>query len=130
MMISRYKPTPRESAILLLTLFQARERELNRRLGRVRLGEITLRRLWNRQVLSEDFVDEVKAWLLEGGWVLFKSTSTYAAVMVDVVDSWPAISSKRLESEIAKLAAGKLNFDELERDLKSANSSKDDEWKI
>jgi len=115
------KPNGRQAALLLLRLVEAKDKERERSkpdrarpMTRVRLAEITLKRLWNRQYLSQHFLDEVSDWLLSGGWALFFAGSTYAAVQIAAVENWPLVSSKRIKTEIEAVHSGKFNFDDLE----------------
>ena len=81
---------------------------------RVRLAEITLKRLWNRERLTEQFLSDVSEWLLSAGWAFLFAGSTYAAVQTSAVENWPAISSKRIKTQIKAVREGKFDFNELE----------------
>ena len=85
-----------------------------RPMTRVRLAEITLKRLWNRQRLSEQFLAEVSEWLLSAGWALIFAGSTHAAVRIDAVENWPAVSSKLILDEVKAAANGRGDFKKLE----------------
>jgi len=108
------KPIPREAALLFLRLIEAADEDREKPMTRVRLAEITLKRLWNRERLGEPFLGEVSEWLLTAGWALIFAGSTYAAVQVDAVENWPAVSSKRISDEIEAAAAGRYDFSKLE----------------
>lgn len=121
---SRYKPTARECTLLFLRLIEARETAKGsntvtgrprKPLARVRLAEITLKRLWNRERLSEQFLAEVEEWFLTEGWALVYAGDTFAAVRTDAVKNWPRVSSKRLEIEIKAVNSGAFDFSLLER---------------
>jgi hypothetical protein len=107
-----YRPTPRECAILLLLLVQTRNAEAGKDLTRVRLAEITLKRLWGRHRLHDDFLREVEDWLFRAGWALFYAGTTFAAVKTTAVEGWPRLSSKRLSDELAQVAQGQFDFDQ------------------
>ncbi len=109
-----YKPESREAALLLLRLIETKDRGSDRPTTRVRLAEITLKRLWNRSRLSDQFLAEVSEWLLTVGWALFFAGSTYAAVRTSAVENWPPISSKRIQTELNAVRAGKFDFAALE----------------
>ena len=111
---NRYKPDERECALLLLHLLEVRALERGKALTRVRLAEVTLKRLWNRQRLDEQVLNQIQEWLLTAGWALIFAGSTYAAVRIDAVENWPRISSKRLAQEIQEVAAGQYDFGQLE----------------
>ncbi len=109
-----YQPTPRECAMLLLRLIEAKQTEAGKDVTRTRLSEGTLRKLWCRSRITTEFVHEVQEWLYMAGWVLFFAGSTYAMINMRVVDGWMRISSKRLATEIADVQRGKFDFVGLE----------------
>jgi hypothetical protein len=115
--LNRYKPTPRECVLLFLLLVRERRDRRGKPTSRARLSEITLKQLWNREVLSRPFLDEVQEWLLAAGWTLIYAGSTYAAIKVDSVLDWPRHSAKRLANELSLVAQGTYDFAELERRL-------------
>src|SRR5437016_1264379 len=93
-----YRPTPREAALLVLHLLGTKELALRtkvpkteRELTRARLTEITLRRLWGRTRISNEFLAEVQEYLLHAGWVLFWAGSSYAVIQVSSVEGWARI---------------------------------------
>ena len=47
---------------------------------RLRIAEISLKRLWGRRRISPEFVEEVAEWLSGAGVMLFFADSTYAVV--------------------------------------------------
>jgi hypothetical protein len=110
---NRYKPDGRESALLLLRLIEEREQRRKEKMTRVRLAELTLKDLWNRQHLPEQFLRDVQEWLLTAGWALIAAGSTFAAVRTSAVENWPRVSSKRLSSMLLEMKAGKFNFEDL-----------------
>jgi hypothetical protein len=99
-----YQPDPMECAILLLLLIDPKEG------NRIRLAEITLKRLWKRRRLGDEFLREVTEWLFRAGWVLFFAGFTFAAVRVKSVQGWPRATSKELEAELEKVARGQFDF--------------------
>src|SRR5215211_1772033 len=109
-----YKPTPRECALLVLHLIHAKEQERGKKLLRLRIAEISLKRLWGRRRISPEFVEEVAEWLSGAGVTLFFAGSTYAAVKTSVVESWPRITSKRINADLQAVAQGTFNFSKLE----------------
>ena len=48
------------------------------------------------------------------GDTLFFAGSTYAAVKTSVVESWPRITSKRINADLQAVAQGTFNFSTLE----------------
>ena len=121
-----HKPDGRQSALLLLRLIETKDKERERPQTRVRLAEITLKRLWNCAHLSEPFLSEVSEWLLSAGWALFFARSTYAAVQVSAVENWPAISWKRIRTELKTVRNGKFNFDKFEHLFECARNDQPD----
>jgi hypothetical protein len=111
---SKYRPTARESALLLLALFEKRAAERGR-LTRVRFGGLTLRRIANRSVLPPDFVAEVADWLHGAGWLLFAVASTgYGAVRVDSLRNWPTVASRSVGDTLDEVFSGRCDFADLE----------------
>src|SRR5262249_50403180 len=102
----RYKPTPRECALLFLRLVDEREGRRSKATTRLRLSETTLKRLWNRERLTEDFLRDVDEWLLTAGWVLISGASTFGAVKEEAVNNWPRISATRIGDTLKEVAQG------------------------
>lgn len=123
----RYRPNAKECALLLLRLIEAKEEDRGGSMTRVRLSEITLKRLWDRKRLIQDFLLEVEEWLLVGGWALVFAGETYGAVKVDAVSGWPRVTSKRLSEEIEAVTEGTFDFSNLERLLQPATEAQEDE---
>src|SRR5215210_6406874 len=109
-----YKPTARECALLLLRLIQVKEQERGREVTRLRVAEISLRRLWGRRRISPEFAEEVAEWLSSAGVTLFFAGSTYAVVKTSVVESWPRVTSKRISADVRAVAQGTFDFSRLE----------------
>jgi hypothetical protein len=99
-----YQPDTLECAILLLLLVQQKERT------RARLAEITLKRLWNRRRLGDEFVREVQEWLFRAGWALFYAGTTFGVIKTKSVEGWPRVTSKDLRPELVKVARGGFDF--------------------
>jgi hypothetical protein len=49
------------------------------------------------------------------GWVLIPAGSTYGAMKVRFVTSWPRISSKRTSTEFESVRTGQFDFRSIER---------------
>jgi hypothetical protein len=99
-----YQPDALECAILLLLLVQPKEGT------RARLAEITLKRLWKRRRLRDEFLHEVTEWLFRAGWALFYAGTTFALVRTKAVEGWPRATSKELKAELEKVALGQFDF--------------------
>lgn len=107
-----HKPDAQECAILLALLVEAKATDLGKDMTRLRVAEITLKRLWGRHRLSEDFLLEVEEWLFRAGWTLFYAGTTFALVTTKSVQGWPRVSSKRLASELEQVVDGEFDFNE------------------
>jgi hypothetical protein len=114
-----YKPDGREAAMLLLRAIEERGNRRGKALTRARLSRVTLKRLWNREQLTDSWLDEVNEWLLSAGWTLVYAGRTFGAVKTDVVENWPRIASKYLNPDINKVKQGSFDFSQLEHLLKS-----------
>jgi hypothetical protein len=119
---NKCKPDGRQCALLLLRLIEERGQRRKEKMTRVRLADMTLKHLWNRQRLTEQFLGEVQEWLLIAGWALVDAGSTFGAVKINAVANWPHVSSKRLAQEIDQVIRGKFNFDDLEHFLTIADT--------
>ena len=104
-------PTAQECALLLLRLLEVRDGQSP--VSRVRLSDLTLRRLFGRNRLGPELLEEVQEWLARGGWTLFSAGSTYAAVRVGAVTSWSRVSSKRMADELKNVRDGSFDFNTL-----------------
>jgi hypothetical protein len=112
---NRYKPNPRECALLLLRMIEERDgRRKKKPMTRVRVSELSLKRRWNRRRLTQDLLSQVGEWMLTGGWALFDAGMTYAAVKVDAAENWPSVSSKRTDKELESVTTGDFKFEKLE----------------
>jgi hypothetical protein len=101
-------PTAQECALLLLHLLEARGESPPA--TRVRLSELTLKRLWSRNRLSSEFLEEVQEWLSRGGWTLFFAQTTYAAIKTSAVQNWARVSSKRIADDLELVERGEFDF--------------------
>jgi hypothetical protein len=103
----------RDAALLLLRSVQERGERRGKPLTRARVSGVSLKTLWNRQLLPREWLDQVNEWLLAAGWLLVDTGSTYAIVRTSVIENWPRIASKHLESELEKIAKGSFEFESL-----------------
>jgi hypothetical protein len=113
-----YKPDGREAAMLLLRAIEERGERRGKPMTRARLSRVTLKRLWNREQLTEQWLDEVNEWLLSAGWTLVSAGRTFGAVKTDIVENWPRIASKYLADVIDDVKRGSFDFSRLEHLLK------------
>jgi hypothetical protein len=97
-------------ALLLLLLVTVRNQDTPG-VSRVRLSETTLRRLWRRDRISRELLEEVQEWLWRGGWSLFYARTTYALIRTSAVLSWARLSSKRMAQELEQVRDGTFDFD-------------------
>jgi hypothetical protein len=99
-----------ECAILLLRLLEMRNEE-SPGASRVRLSELTLRRLWGRDRIGRDLLEGIQEWLSRGGWTLFYARTSYAAVRTRAVLSWARLSSKRMADDLKQVRDGSFDFE-------------------
>jgi hypothetical protein len=59
-------------------------------------------------------VEEVAEWLSGASVTLFFAGSTYAVVKTSVVESWPRVTSKRINADLRAVAQGAFDFSRLE----------------
>jgi len=78
-----------ECALLLLRLIEVKGKERQREGSRLRIAEISLKRLWARRRISPEFAEEVAEWLSGADFTLFLAGTTYAVVKASVVENWP-----------------------------------------
>jgi hypothetical protein len=109
------KPEAREAALILLYALAERGQRRGKELTRARVSRVTLKRLWNRESLSEAWLAEVNDWLLSAGWTLLHAGSTFGVVKKSIVENWPRITSKRIQDVLDQITAGSFEFDELGR---------------
>lgn len=115
---------PQECSLLLLRLIALKGDESGG-VTRVRLSELTLKRLWGRERLSREFLEEVQEWLSRGGWTIFYARTTFAAVKTSAVLGWSRLSSKRMTDDLKKVRDGKFDFAGLYNLLKDEDEDVD-----
>jgi hypothetical protein len=98
------QPDALECAVLLLLLVRPKKS------SRIRLAEITLKRLWKRRRLDDEFLREVQEWLFRAGWALFYAGATFGLVKTKAVEGWPRVTSKELATELAEVDRGQFDF--------------------
>ncbi len=111
---TRFKPDPRECAILFLKLIEEREKRRDKKMTRAKISEGSLKGLWKRGRFSDPFLAEVQDWLLSAGWALFYAGRVYGAVKTDAVGNWPTLASTRIGSVLDQVGLGEFKFEELE----------------
>lgn len=104
----------RECMLLFLRLIQERETRRRTQMTRAQIAEVTLKKLWGRERLTADFLEDVQEWLLTAGWTLFYAGPIYGAVKIEAVKNWPSVAAKRIGSELAEVALEQYDFDRLE----------------
>jgi hypothetical protein len=103
-------PDAQERALILLRLLEIRNQE-SPAVSRVRLSELTLKRLWGRDRIGRELLEETQEWLSRGGWSLLYARTTYAAVRISAVLGWSRLSSKRMSDELKQILDGNFDFD-------------------
>ena len=122
-----YKPSERECALLLLELIRSKEQEMGKEMTRLRIAEISLRRLWVRRRITPELVEGVSGWLSGAGITLFDAGTTYAVVRTDVVEGWPRIASKRLNTTLLDVGKGTFDFSTLQHLLAAPRQEDSDD---
>jgi hypothetical protein len=98
--------------MILLSLKERGDRRKDGKpLTRARFSRLTLKRLCQRQTITQPWIDRVNEPLMAAGWVLIDAGTTYGAVKVNVVENWPRASSKNLRSILDQVKSGTFNFD-------------------
>jgi hypothetical protein len=104
-------PNAQECAILALRLIEIRNQDKKSSpVSRVRLSELTLRRLWGRDRFSREFLEEIQEWMSRGGWAFFFARTTYAAIKTSAVLGWSRLSSKRMGDDLKRVLEGNFDF--------------------
>jgi hypothetical protein len=99
-----------ECAVLLLCLLEIRNKE-SPGVTRVRFADLTLRKLWGRDRISPQLMEEIQQWLWRGGWTLFHAQSTYAAIRTTSVLSWNRLSSKPMANNLKQIREGSFDYE-------------------
>jgi hypothetical protein len=106
--------TDRQAALMILGSLE--ERGLRRTGGKVltraRFTKLTLKKLCDRETITQAWIDRVNESLMKAGWVLIDAGTTYGAVKVSVVENWPRAISKNL---LTNMKNGKSDWNTLER---------------
>ncbi len=137
-----YKSSPQETALLLLLLVAEKEKEgeqekqLDRDekstkkekgpITRFRVSELTLKKLCCRKRLHTDYLLEVQEWLLDAGWSLFFTGSSYALIRSESAEGWVRLGSKRIQSVLDQVANGTYELQKLEKLNADPKSPPDD----
>ncbi|WP_039800106.1 hypothetical protein [Bradyrhizobium sp. WSM4349] len=103
-------PDARECAILLLLLATHRDNP-SKGSTRFRLSELTLKRLWQRNRITDEFLKEVQEWLARADWTIFYAAGVYAIVRIEAVQNWDRLSSKRLTNELKQVGNGTFDYE-------------------
>jgi hypothetical protein len=120
-------------AVLLLRLLLNRRAKSRKSRGvgysRTRLNGITLRKLWKRETVTPQFVEQVSRELINHGWILFpaQTKNMFAAIKLDVVENWPVTPAAILREELDKIEEGKFSFRKLKAELHVAEEDGDDD---
>jgi len=117
------KVTTQQAALILLYALKERGERRGKELTRARLSLATLKRLWNRETLSEAWLAEVNDWLLSAGWTLVHAGTTFAIVKKSVVENWPRVAASRIQDVLDQVLSGRFEFDQLEHLLQPTEPS-------
>jgi len=110
-----HQPAPRECALLILRLLQARLEEQKHRgerdVTRARISQATIRRLCGRSQVPPELLVDIQEFLLAAGWCLFCIGPSYFGIIkLKNVEGWPRISSGRIGRELIDVAKGKGDY--------------------
>jgi hypothetical protein len=105
--------TDRQCALRILGSLKERgdRRTGGKVLTRARFTRLTLKKLCDRETITQAWIDRVNESLMKAGWVLIDAGTTYGAVKVSVVENWPRAISKNL---LANLKNGTSDWNKLE----------------
>ena len=108
--------TDRQCALMILGSLEERgdRRTGGKVLTRARFTKLTLKKLCDRETITQAWIDRVNEFLMKAGWVLIDAGTTYGAVKVSVVENWPRAISKNL---LANLKNGTSDWNKLEGTL-------------
>jgi hypothetical protein len=110
-----HQVTAREGAMLILHLLGTKSAEpSSKEVTRCRISEMTMRRLFRRKHISQEFLIRVQNWLFRAGWVLFFAGDSYAVVKLSVVNGWIRIGSKRVAEDLRQAERGSFDYKDLE----------------
>jgi hypothetical protein len=109
--------TDRQCALMVLLSLKERSsrRAEGRPLTRARFTKLTLKRLCERETITQGWIDRVNESLMKAGWVLIDAGSTFGAVKINVVENWPRATSKNLKSELDQVKKGTFKWNALEQ---------------
>jgi hypothetical protein len=120
------KPTPLETALLMLRLIQSKGQDKDSPITRFRVAEITLKRLACRQRLTTEFVLDVQDALLDAGWALFFAGSTFGMIKTGAVESWVRLGSKRIAADLEAVVRGEFDYGSVTGLMAATQSGQDD----
>jgi hypothetical protein len=123
----RHVPTVDEAALIFQHLMRARERERQKELQRIRLPDVTIRRLWARERLSDAFLRDIQIRLLGLGWVFFDAGAGYGAVRVEAWENWPAVSTRPIRAALQALLQGEAGITDLANLIEGPAGESDEE---
>ncbi|WP_354098707.1 hypothetical protein [Bradyrhizobium sp. S3.2.12] len=118
-------PEARQCAILLL-LLAAHQENSTKSITRFRLSELTLKRLWQRNRITDELLKEVQEWLARADWTIFYAAGLYAMVRIDAVENWDRLSSKRLANELKQVGNGTFDYEKHAHLIASDQDDNDD----
>jgi hypothetical protein len=109
--------TDRQCALMILASLEERgsRRADGKVLTRARFTKLTLKKLCDRETITQAWIDRVNESLMKAGWVLIDAGTTYGAVKVNVVENWPRAISKNLKAELADVKEETFKWNKLER---------------
>lgn len=112
-------PTPEEAALLLLKILEEAEQASVKTFTRARFSRATLKRVFGRSLIADDFLSDVGQWLHAAGWTLFYSGEVFGAVRSDALKNWPRVSDSCLKKHRAEIFDGTFNFESLREGMRA-----------
>jgi hypothetical protein len=108
--------TDRQCALMILASLAERgtRRTDGKVMTRARFTRLTLKKLCDRETITQAWIDRVNESLMKAGWILIDAGTTYGAVKVSVVENWPRAIYKNLKSELADVKEGTFEWSKLE----------------
>lgn len=99
-----------EIATLLAELVAKKNEQRRGNLTRMRVSERSMRDIFHRTRTTPELFDQVQEILLQSGWCLFWTGTCFAVVAADIAESWPLVSSKRIDDQLKQVRARNYDF--------------------
>ena len=113
------RPSADEVATFTAYLIARYEDDKERRISRFRLSRDSLRRMAQRTVLRDAFIEDWREALASiHGWLAFPRGEEFGLLRDDAIDGWVRIGTKRVQSERSRMRQGDRRiFDDMWKQL-------------